>query len=301
MNCDEYLPLISGHLDGMNSEIEERHLQEHLKACESCRALLSEMEQNDALLKGSIAQPPVDLTDRIMRQVRKEKQSSRKHRWIPIAVSGVAAAALLSLVFLGNLPVLQSSKDTAAAEGCAPESAQGIEKQDTLSAALPLESAEANYSYNGAGVPSVTLDYEATYGTMVPGFPECNVASTEADTDKRSPVTRYTPSAPVLIVWNAECPDALDAFEASTLDEYTPLTANPVPSLYARYQTIVPLIRDFDLLSPDDGYAIKVYTVPYETMMAVFNETAGVYENAIYYPALFTAPDACSVILINYE
>lgn len=80
MNCDEYLPLISGHLDGVNSEIEERRLQEHLETCEACRVLLSQMEQNDALLQ-SAATPPADLTDRIMNAVRKEKRTAKK-RWI---------------------------------------------------------------------------------------------------------------------------------------------------------------------------------------------------------------------------
>ena len=33
MKCDNsYLPLISGHIDGCNSEIEERRLQQHLPA-----------------------------------------------------------------------------------------------------------------------------------------------------------------------------------------------------------------------------------------------------------------------------
>ncbi len=300
MNCDEYLPLLSGHLDGMNSAIEERRLQEHLKTCESCRALLTQMEQNDTLLKDSVATPPADLTERIMRQVRKEKQSSAKKRWIPIALSGVAAAALLSLVFLGNLPVLNTTKDAAAVEENAPEYVQNVGKPETFTSAKPQKDANGAVSY-GAGAPSEAEGVDEAKVTHIPAFPEVFVDSVDPDTDKRNPPTRYTASAPVLIVWNAETLDALASFEAIALDEFTPLTANPVPSLYARYQAIVPLVRDLDLISAGEGYEITVYTVPYETLMAAFNESAGVYENAIYYPAQFTAPEECSVVLIRVD
>ena len=72
MNCNDYLPLLGGHLDSMNTAVEEQRLQKHLSACKHCRALLAQMEQTDALLHASKAEPPADLTARIMAQVRKE-------------------------------------------------------------------------------------------------------------------------------------------------------------------------------------------------------------------------------------
>lgn len=57
MNCDVFRILISGHMDGANSKIEEKRLQEHLKGCRSCRALLEEYERNDRLLS-EVPSPP---------------------------------------------------------------------------------------------------------------------------------------------------------------------------------------------------------------------------------------------------
>ena len=306
MNCDEYLPLISGHLDGVNSEIEERLLQEHLKACEACRALLSQMEVNDALLKSSAAQPPSDLTARIMRQVRSEKQvaPSRMKRWIPVIASGVAAAALLSLVVWGKLPfTAATSMDSAAAEAA-------FENAHTASPAEPAEDYDGSLYYRGSEADlsglsggSIPDSVEQDYG-FVPEFPayaysvQSSIVETTATTVKRGPM-RYTQSAPMLIVWDTDTMDALAAFEPEDLNECAPLTANLAPSLYARFQAILPVLRTFDQISPDDGFGITIYTVPYETLIATFDECIGVYENAIYYPAALTSPEACSVVLID--
>ena len=334
MNCDEYLPLISGHLDGANSEFEERRLQEHLRTCEDCRALLAIMEENDALLKGSAAEPPSDLTERIMQQVRKEKRSapSQKKRWIPIAASGLAAAALLALVVWGNLPVGSVSKDALSTSAV-----------ETVETASPAEAAAEDWDGFLARASDATGAYAATiaptepvateapapsdapegmepdddslkaYAGFVPDFPdyqfsittnempEISGGSLEAPTEpgsKRTP-QYYTRSAAMLIVWGADRMDALADYEPEDLNEYAPLNARLAPSLYERYQAVLPLLRDFDRISADDGFGITVYTVPYETLMATFNECVGVYENAIYYPAAFTAPEECSVVLIS--
>lgn len=316
MNCEEYLPLISGHLDGENSEIEERRLQEHLKTCEACRALLSQMERNDALLKDSTAQPPADLTERIMRQVRKEKQSSvsRKKRWIPVAFSGVAAAALLGLVFWGKLPVLNPSKDagapaeeaelietrtTAAAteEACGNTQTDGaaLAESTHVSSIMPMET-EALFRFDDPKDTSLAVGYSG-----LPAYYRAPAESVSGGSGKRSNPLHYVPSAPMLIVWNVDDLDALADFAPEAPHEYTPLTANAVPSLYERYQAVIPFLRDFDQLYPADGYSIRLYTVPYETMMSVFDECAGDFEISIYYPAQFTAPDECSVVLIRVD
>lgn len=103
MNCDEYFHLISGHLDGCNSETEEKQLQQHLKGCENCRAILAKLQENEQLLSQSTVTPPVDLTERIMNAVRKEpKKKSKKRFYTSFAAAGLAAAALLALVFFGS-------------------------------------------------------------------------------------------------------------------------------------------------------------------------------------------------------
>lgn len=114
MKCNQIIPLLSGHLDGANSEIEERRLQQHLKTCRHCRELLAQMEENDALLASQEAQPPVDLTARIMSQVRKEEKKPRFGRnfLISTAATGLAAAALLAFVVWGNVSLPKTSDST---------------------------------------------------------------------------------------------------------------------------------------------------------------------------------------------
>ena len=111
MKCNQILPLLSGHLDGANSEIEERRLQQHLKTCRHCREFLTQMEENDALLASQEAQPPADLTNRIMSQIRKEEKKPRlgKRFIVSTAATGLAAAALLAFVVWGNVSLPKSS------------------------------------------------------------------------------------------------------------------------------------------------------------------------------------------------
>lgn len=114
MKCNQIFPLLSGHLDGANSEIEERRLQQHLKTCRHCRELLAQMEENDALLASQEVRPPVDLTARIMSQVRKEEKKPRFGRsfLISTAATGLAAAALLAFVVWGNVSLPKTSDST---------------------------------------------------------------------------------------------------------------------------------------------------------------------------------------------
>ena len=111
MKCNQILPLLSGHLDGANSEIEERRLQQHLKTCRHCREFLTQMEENDALLASQEAQPPADLTNRIMSQIRKEEKKPRlgKRFIVSTAATGLAAAALLAFVVWSNVSLPKSS------------------------------------------------------------------------------------------------------------------------------------------------------------------------------------------------
>ena len=111
MKCSQIFPLLSGHLDGANSEIEERRLQQHLKTCRHCRELLARLEENDALLASQEAQPPADLTNRIMSQIRKEEKKPRlgKRFIVSTAATGLAAAALLAFVVWSNVSLPKSS------------------------------------------------------------------------------------------------------------------------------------------------------------------------------------------------
>lgn len=68
--CDLYQEMISCALDGELSPADARALSEHLRTCRECRRLQSAFQDVSAALADSAAQPPADLTARIMRQVR---------------------------------------------------------------------------------------------------------------------------------------------------------------------------------------------------------------------------------------
>lgn len=119
MNCDVFRILISGHMDGANSEIEEKRLQEHLKGCRFCRALLEEYERNDRLLS-EVPSPPENLTGRIMREiVPRRKKKKAKYIYFTVPAAALATAALLAFAVFrtGALPGLSAkSADTAFSE-----------------------------------------------------------------------------------------------------------------------------------------------------------------------------------------
>ena len=47
MTCEDALVLLSGHLDGENSEEEEAQLSTHLRQCPACRELLAAFQAAD--------------------------------------------------------------------------------------------------------------------------------------------------------------------------------------------------------------------------------------------------------------
>ena len=106
-------------MDGANSEIEEKRLQEHLKGCRSCRALLEEYERNDRLLS-EVPSPPENLTGRIMRAiVPRRKKKKAKYIYFTVPAAALATAALLAFAVFrtGALPGLSAkSADTAFSE-----------------------------------------------------------------------------------------------------------------------------------------------------------------------------------------
>lgn len=106
MNCNDYLPLLSGHLDGENSPEEEQRLQAHLAQCANCRARLQAFERGDRLLRADTAVPPAGLTASILAAAAKTPQrpvkKPRRAYWGGLA-TGLAAAALVVFTLLGPL------------------------------------------------------------------------------------------------------------------------------------------------------------------------------------------------------
>lgn len=217
MHCKEYQQLLSGHLDGTNSAKEEKRLQGHLKTCKHCRELLAQMEANELLLKDEAILPPPDLKARIMAQVRKEPRKRPNYRrLIPCAAAGLAAAAMLTLVFAGNifLPNERAIGMAAPAEqaedaptfdesrSCddfdtAPTDA-GAEDGTRCFAEL-LQTADSNCTYSsstGASIYSATEEPSSEPTVASIQAPAETEAPTEAPTEATAPPETAAPAEP---------------------------------------------------------------------------------------------------------
>lgn len=105
MQCEEYLSLLSAHLDGALDAHEEARLQAHLAQCAHCRALLKEWQAQQTALE-DVPPMPERLHADVMRQVRASERKKRPaRRWIPLAAGAAAAAAMLTLAVSGVLPM----------------------------------------------------------------------------------------------------------------------------------------------------------------------------------------------------
>ena len=180
MNCNDYLPLLSGHLDGENTPEEEQRLQAHLAQCADCRARLQAFERGDRLLRADTAVPPAGLTASILEAVaRTPQQPAKKPRrayWGGLA-TGVAAAALVAFVLLGPL--------------------KGFAQQKANETASP---GDVVVGYSGNVAP-----YYHAAATSGVGEPECMAA----DTDGAAAAYDRAAAEPVLVVLKGAPADIL--------------------------------------------------------------------------------------------
>ncbi len=253
MQCDHnYLPLLSGHLDGTNSETEEKRLQKHLKSCKHCRELLEIMEQNDALLSQSSVQPPADLTARIMDAVRKEpkKTGKRKRFYFSTAAAGLAAAAMLCFAFMGdNLPLLSKGEDNAGAElkvYSAPVSDPGA-------AGSILE--DENYSLPSDGTENEAED--TVTGTLSDGSVEINPTESTAPSAYAAS-SEYTPqTAP-----SVQTPEIAPPTQPSESEAIPSNTQEDVPDEVREPFTLPTLDGDISTHSTEESTDTAVYRNP---------------------------------------
>lgn len=182
MNCNDYLPLLSGHLDGENSPEEEQRLQAHLAQCANCRARLQAFERSDRLLRADTAVPPAGLTASILAAAAKTPQRPVKKPcrayWGGLA-TGLAAAALVVFTLLGPLKgfAQQKANDTAATAAFYHDAAtSGVGAPECKAA----DTDDAAAAYDGTAAEPLLVVLKGAHADVLPESSE-QLSSKERD------------------------------------------------------------------------------------------------------------------------
>lgn len=105
--------LLSGHLDGTNTEEEAAQLREHLDVCAACRDLLEAFRDADQDLLELKTEAPADLCDNVMREIRFEaKPKNTIRRWRNLAV----AAGLVLVIGFAAVSLPKSAEEPVQAQ-----------------------------------------------------------------------------------------------------------------------------------------------------------------------------------------
>lgn len=151
MDCFQYEELLSAMLDGEISWEEKEQLEEHLRQCPECRALLEDLKLLQNEMAFLAADPPEDLSGRILEQIQAGIPASpiifrRKFRvWL-------AAAAVLAIALIGFTinrlppPASQetlSASDSFSAENSSPQNTESDIANETETAGNTPQEASA--------------------------------------------------------------------------------------------------------------------------------------------------------------
>lgn len=104
--CDQALELLSARLDGALTPEETAGLEEHLDRCPDCRALAADLEEMHAAMPGLYQEPPPELKERVMAQIRAEsapislEEVRKKRSGRKVWRSWGAMAAVMAVVFM---------------------------------------------------------------------------------------------------------------------------------------------------------------------------------------------------------
>lgn len=103
MNCEQALELICQALDEPLSAQQNTALQAHLDRCETCREVWQQLPMLDTALQADVSEPPPQLREQVMREVRRQADT-KKHR-VFLRIAAIAAAVAL-VVLAGSTGLL---------------------------------------------------------------------------------------------------------------------------------------------------------------------------------------------------
>jgi anti-sigma-K factor RskA len=130
---DRFEELLGSYLLGELTVEEERELERHLEECSKCRYELDRVHQTHNLLrKLAASEPPAELKDQVLAQVRGETPARSIGRWwiwVP-AAAALLLAAVLGVGILRAITDDPSSGVPLAATAQAPEAGGQVRVQE---------------------------------------------------------------------------------------------------------------------------------------------------------------------------
>ena len=110
ISCEEALELLSLQLDGALTSEQMQALDAHLASCPSCRTIQEELRAVDEALPALEQEPPAQLRDGVMRQIRRQSRHKKEQtvflRFVAVCAAAAALLALLSGFHLVSIPSL---------------------------------------------------------------------------------------------------------------------------------------------------------------------------------------------------
>lgn len=206
MTCEDAMMLLSGHLDGVNTQEEESELFAHLQTCSGCRDLLAAFEAADAGIAALEAEPPAGLTDRILDAVRQEPRRRKSARPWLVPVATAAAVAVVCWAGLQALPQMSTS---TAVDNAVP--AQMTRTETTVTADCATAETEETET------ESFTATATAPENTIDTADPEAASVTSQADLEAYAAELSAAETAAVLVL-DAGDP-ALEAYDQEILEQ----------------------------------------------------------------------------------
>ena len=105
----EYELLISCLLDGEITPQEKEKLDEHLRQCPECAALLEELRADAEGLRALSPEPPKALLEGVMHEIKPQRQEKKKAKILSFrSIAAIAAAAAVIICAAAVLPMLRN-------------------------------------------------------------------------------------------------------------------------------------------------------------------------------------------------
>lgn len=106
MNCKLSGEYIMKFFDGDLNDIENSHLQRHLKACERCKREFESMKEIfDSLGQTNVIEPPEDFEERVMEKIYSMEMTNKSKSELSFAFlyTGVAFILMIALVIINEV------------------------------------------------------------------------------------------------------------------------------------------------------------------------------------------------------